>query len=129
MSAIPLLSPANCNMNCSWCFSYFSSGIFLQTTTICPVFESILVVTGRQRQDTVFAFSSFVTTQCSISSAFGGGVRLRITRVGAEGVAAGLCLDAQPTTNRRDISHAFLIRIIRGIPRGSTIALLAPPAL
>src|SRR5438552_15084617 len=74
MSAIPLLSPANCNMNCSWCFSYFSSGIFLQTTTICPVFESILVVTGRQRQDTVFAFSSFVTTQCSISSAFGGGV-------------------------------------------------------
>ena len=49
MSAIPLLSPANCNMNCSWCFSYFSSGIFLQTTTICPVFESILVVTGRQR--------------------------------------------------------------------------------
>jgi hypothetical protein len=57
--------------------TYFSSGIFLQTTTICPVFESILVVTGRQRQNTVFAFSSFVTTQCSMSSAFGGGTRLR----------------------------------------------------
>ncbi len=58
--------------------THFSSGIFLQTITVCPVFESIRVVTGSHRQDTVFAFSCLVTTQCSMTSAEGGGIWLRI---------------------------------------------------
>ena len=53
---------------------HFVSGIFLQTMTVCPVLESIRVVTGRQRQDTVLAFSCLVTTQCSMTSADGGGI-------------------------------------------------------
>lgn len=50
------------------------SGIFLQTITVWPVLESIRVVTGSQRHDTVFAFSCLVTTQCSMTSAVGGGI-------------------------------------------------------
>ena len=48
--------------------------------TVCPVLESIRVVTGTQRQDTVFAFSRLVTTQCSMTSAVGGGIWLRTRR-------------------------------------------------
>jgi hypothetical protein len=64
------------------------SGIFLHTMTVCPVLESIRVVTGSQRQETVFAFSRLVTTQCSMTSAEGGGIRLR-TGAGAGGGGAG----------------------------------------
>ena len=63
------------------------SGIFLQTMTVCPVLESIRVVTGSQRQVTVFAFSCLLTTQCSITSAEGGGIWLRTG--GGGGGAAG----------------------------------------
>ena len=53
--------------------SHFSSFIFLQTSVICPVFESIKVVAGWQRQVTVLAFSCSTTTQCWMISALGGG--------------------------------------------------------
>src|ERR1700730_11101152 len=46
-----------------------SSFIFLHTSLVCPVLESITVVPGTQLQVTVFAFSCFVTTQCSMTSA------------------------------------------------------------
>ena len=92
---------------------YLAGGIFLQTMTMCPVFESILVVAGRQRQDTVFAFSSFVTTQCSMSSAFAGGIWLRITGAGGGargGVgAAGFFLPAQPISNTTKSSQNLFI--------------------
>ena len=57
---------------------HLSSFIFLQTSVVCPVFESIRVVTARQLHVTVLAFSCLTTTQCSIVSAVSGGVRLRI---------------------------------------------------
>jgi len=44
----------------------------------CRVFESITVVAGRQLQVTVLAFSCLTTTQCSMSSAVGGGSWLRM---------------------------------------------------
>jgi hypothetical protein len=59
------------------CRYHFTSGVFLHTMTVCPVLESIRVVTGTQRQETVLAFSCLVTTQCSMSSAVGGGIWLR----------------------------------------------------
>src|ERR1700677_4017136 len=58
--------------------TYFSSFIFLQTSVVCPVLESIRVVTARQLQVTVLAFSCLMTTQCSTVSAVSGGARLRI---------------------------------------------------
>ena len=67
-------------------FLIFLSGIFLQTMTVCPVLESIRVVTGSQRQVTVFAFSCLLITQCSITSADGGGIWLR---TGAAAAGAG----------------------------------------
>ena len=93
---------------------HFSSGIFLQTMTVCPVLESIRVVTGRQRQVTVFAFSCLVTTQCSMTSADGGGIWLRIgAGAGGCGAAVGLCLAAQPSTNKNQnrgkMRHDFFI--------------------
>ncbi len=58
--------------------------------TVCPVFESIRVVTGSQRQVTVLAFSCLLTTQCSIASALGGGIWLRTgAGAAATGGAAG----------------------------------------
>ena len=59
------------------CRYHFTSGVFLHTMTVCPVLESIRVVTGTQRQETVLAFSCLVTTQCSMTSAVGGGIWLR----------------------------------------------------
>jgi hypothetical protein len=94
------------------CQSHFSSFIFLQTIAVCPVFESIFVVTGRQLQDTVFAFSCLITTQCSISSAVGGGIWLRIG-------AIGRCLAAQPTRNRKEMSHSFFIATATNWPNSS----------
>jgi len=94
---------------------HFVSGIFLQTMTVCPVLESIRVVTGSQRHDTVFAFSRLVTTQCSMTSAVGGGIWLR-TGAGAATedvggvVATGFFLAEQPTRQKSKMSHRFLIR-------------------
>jgi hypothetical protein len=93
---------------------HFVCGIFLQTMTVCPVLESMRVVTGSQRHDTVFAFSCLVTTQCSMTSAVGGGIWLRIgagaaTEGGGE-VATGFFLPEQPTRHRSKMSHRFLIR-------------------
>ena len=51
--------------------SYFSSFIFLQTSLVCPVFDSIKVVTGRQLQVTVLAF--FLLDHCTVFDDFGGG--------------------------------------------------------
>jgi hypothetical protein len=79
---------------------------------MCPVFESILVVAGRHRQDTVLAFSSFVVTQCSISSAFAGGVWLRITGAGGGGIglgAAAFFLSAQATSSTREKRQSLFI--------------------
>jgi len=58
--------------------TYFSSFIFLQTSVVCPVLESIRVVTARQLHVTVLAFSCLTTTQCSTVSAVSGGARLRM---------------------------------------------------
>ena len=44
--------------------------------TVCPVLESIRVVTGSQRQVTVLAFSCLLITQCSMASALAGGIWL-----------------------------------------------------
>jgi len=94
-------------------------GIFLQTMTVCPVLESIRVVTGSQRHDTVFAFSCLVTTQCSITSAVGGGIWLRTGAGAAAGggegggaAATGFFLAEQPTRHKSNMSHRFLIRRI-----------------
>ena len=89
--------------------SHFSSFIFLQTSLVCPVFESITVVTGRQLQVTVLAFSCFTTTQCSMSSAIGGGNWLRI----GGGVAATGCFFAvQPARSRQNTNQAFLMPFV-----------------
>jgi len=74
--------------------------------TVCPVFESILVVTGTQRQDTVFAFSCLLTTQCSMTSADEGGSWLRIrTGGGGCGFATCLCFAAQPSMHKIKMSQ------------------------
>lgn len=86
--------------------SYFSSFMTLQTSLVCPVFESITVVRGRQLQVTVLVFSCLTTTQCSISSAVGGGNWLRI----GGGVAASGCFfAAQPARSRQTTSQTFLM--------------------
>ena len=89
--------------------SHFSSFIFLQTSLVCPVFESITVVTSRQLQVTVLAFSCLTTTQCSMSSAVGGGIWLRI---GSGVGATGCFFAAQPTRSRQNTSQAFLIPFV-----------------
>ena len=89
--------------------SHFSSFIFLQTSRVCPVLESITVVTSRQLHVTVLAFSCLTTTQCSMSSAVGGGIWLRI----GGGVAAIGCFFAeQPTRSRPNTSQAFLMPLV-----------------
>jgi hypothetical protein len=89
-SLLGCLEAIPCTKACKGHFSspgfHLFSGIFLQTITVWPVFESIRVVTGMQRHDTVLAFSCLLTTQCSITSAVGGGIWLRI---GAIAGAAG----------------------------------------
>jgi hypothetical protein len=82
--------------------------------TVCPVLESIRVVTGSQRHDTVFAFSFLVTTQCSMTSAVGGGILLRTgagatVGAGGEGGATGVFLAEQPTRHTSKISHRFFM--------------------
>src|ERR1700693_5130919 len=87
--------------------SHFSSFIVLQTSLVCPDFESITVVAGRQLQVTVLAFSCLTTTQCSMSSAVDGGSWLRI---GGGGVATTGCFfAAQPARSRQSTIPAFLM--------------------
>src|SRR5258708_28587716 len=86
--------------------SHFSSFIFLQISLVCPVFESITVVTARQLQVTVLAFSCLITTQCSMSSAAGGGSWLRI---GGGVVATGCFLAAQPARSRHNTHHPLVL--------------------
>lgn len=57
---------------------HWSSFIFLHTSVVWPVFESMRVLTARQLQVTVFAFSCEMITQCSMVSAFEGGIWLRV---------------------------------------------------
>jgi len=89
------------------------SGIFLQTMTVCPVLESMRVVTGSQRQETVFAFSRLVTTQCSMTSAEGGGIWLRTGAAGGGvagcGGATGFFFAEHPTTQRSRMSQRFFM--------------------
>src|SRR5713101_6977416 len=89
--------------------SHFSSFIFLQTSLVCPVLESITVVTSRQLQVTVLAFSCLTTTQCSMSSAVGGGIWLRI---GSGVGATGCFFAAHPTRSRQNTSKAFLMPFV-----------------
>src|SRR6266478_3949763 len=85
--------------------SHFSSFIFLQTSVVCPVFESITVVTGRQLQVTVLAFSCLTTTQCSMISAVAGGNWLRI----GGGVAVTACFWPVARRSRQNTSQAVLM--------------------
>jgi len=86
--------------------SHFSSFIALQTSVVCPVLESITVVPGTQLQVTVLAFSCLITTQCSITSAVGGGNWLRI---GGGVAATGCFFAAQPAISRQNTRLAFLM--------------------
>jgi hypothetical protein len=78
----------------------------LQTKVVCPVFESITVFAGKQLQVTVLAFSCLTTTQCSMSSAVGGGIWLRI---GGGVAATGDLFAAQAASSRQQTSQAFLM--------------------
>ena len=91
----------------------FSSFILLQTSVVCPVFESITVVSGRQLQVTVLAFSCLVTTQCSITSEFAGGNSLRM---GGAVVATGF-FAAQPVRSRHTTSQPFLMSLVVALSR------------
>lgn len=86
--------------------SHFSSFIALQTRVVWPVLESITVFAGTQLQVTVLAFSCLITTQCSMSSAVGGGTRLRM---GGGVVATGVFFAAQPARSKQNTSPAFLM--------------------
>ena len=92
--------------------SHCPSFTVLQTSRVCPVFESITVVPGRQLQVTVLAFSCLTTTQCSMSSAVGGGNWLRM---GGEVAATGCFFAAQPARSRHETSQAFLIPPFRSL--------------
>ena len=94
--------------------SHFSSFVTLQTSLVCPVFESITVVKGRQLQVTLFAFSCLTTTQCSISSAVGGGNWLRI---GGGVAATGCFFAAQPASSRQTTSQTFLMPSVFALSR------------
>jgi len=86
--------------------AYFSSFIFLQTSVVCPVLESIRVVAGTQVQVTVLSFSCFTTTQCWMTSAVGGGVWLR---TGGGVAATGGFFAAQPDRTRQTVRQAYLM--------------------
>jgi hypothetical protein len=86
----------------------------LQTRVVCPVFESITVFTGRQLQVTVLAFSCLVTTQCSMTSAVGGGSWLRM---GGGVAATGCFFAAQPARSRQNTSPAFFMLSVFALPR------------
>jgi hypothetical protein len=85
---------------------HFSSLITLQMRVVCPVFESITVLRGRQLQVTVLAFSCLTTTQCWMSSAVAGGSWLRM---GGGVAATGCFLAAQPARSKQNTSQHFLM--------------------
>ena len=101
--------------------SHLSSFIFLQTSVVCPVFESIKVVAGRQRQVTVLAFSCSTTTQCWTISAVEGGIWLRM---GAGVGATGGFFAAQPVRNRPTKRQTFLIPLFSLSPDRLSMAIL-----
>src|SRR5258708_24431532 len=70
------------------------------------------VVAGRQLHVTVVAFSCWTTTQCSISSAVGGGIWLRM---GGGVAATGCFFAAQPASSRQNITQAFLMTCFRSL--------------
>jgi hypothetical protein len=86
----------------------------LQTSLVCPVFESITVVPGKQLQVTVLAFSCLTTTQCSMSSALGGGSWLL---TGGELAATGTFFAAQPARSRQNTSQTFLMPFVFSLSR------------
>jgi hypothetical protein len=94
--------------------SHFSSFVTLQISLVCPVFESITVVRGRQLQVTLFAFSCLTTTQCSINSAVGGGNWLR---TGGGVAATGCFFAAQPARSRQTTSQTFLMPSVFALSR------------
>ena len=99
--------------------AHFSSFIFLQTSVVCPVFESIRVVTARQLQVTVLEFSCFTTTQCSIVSAVSGGVTL-FTATGVGLAVTGFFGPHPPR-----IKHATRQTPSPALPMPSVVALTA----
>ena len=101
--------------------SHLSSFIFLQTSVVCPVFESIKVVAGRQRQVTVLAFSCSTTTQCWMISAVEGGIWLR---TGGGVAATGGFFAAQPVRNRPTKRQTFLIPLFSLSPDRLSMAIL-----
>src|ERR1700682_3637595 len=101
--------------------SHLSSFIFLQTSVVCPVFESIKVGAGRQRQVTVLAFSCSTTTQCWMISAVEGGIWLRM---GAGVGATGGFFAAQPVRNRPTKRQTFLIPLFSLCPDRLSMAIL-----
>lgn len=94
-----------------------SSFIFLQTSLVCPVLESMTVVPGKQLQVTVLAFSCFVTTRCSMTSALAGGSWLR-TSGGAGAAATGCFFAAQPVKSRQTTRQPFIMPIVFALYRG-----------
>jgi hypothetical protein len=93
-----------------------SSFIFLQMSRVCPVFESITVLTGTQLQVTVLAFSCVVTTQCSMISAVAGGNWLRggggVVSTGGGVAAAGCFFAAQPVSRRHSTRQpSFMLSV------------------
>jgi hypothetical protein len=101
--------------------SHFSAFIFLQTSVVCPVFESIKVVAGWQRQVTVLAFSSLTTTQCWMISAVGGGVWLRM---GGGVAATGCFFAAQPVRSRQTKRQTFFMPLFSLSPDRLSMAIL-----
>lgn len=109
--------------------THFSSFIFLHTSVVCPVFESIRVVTARQLQVTVLAFSCLTITQCSMVSAVSGGARLRMG--GGTGPAVTGFFGPQPVrikhapsrqaprqpSGRRTTGQAFFMPSVFALPR------------
>jgi hypothetical protein len=88
--------------------SHCFAGVALQTSVVCPVFESITVFAGWQLQVTVLSFSCLSTTQCSMRSAEGGGSWL-LMGGGGGAAATGVFFAAQPTRSRQNTSPAFLM--------------------
>jgi len=91
---------------------------------VCPVFESITVVKGRQLHVTVLAFSCLTTTQCSMSSAVGGGSWLR---VGGGVTAPGCFFAAQPARSRQNTRPALLMSCFSLVRLGLSMAILVTP--
>ena len=106
---------------------YLSSFIFLQTSVVCPVFESILVVAGTQLQVTVLAFSWLTTTQCSMVSAVGGGNWLRMGGGGGGAAATGCFFAPHPASRdgqSKSMRHTFLMPLFSLSPACLSMAIL-----